>query len=30
LHERCDLYQRIFARYDRAEERIPIAAGETG
>jgi ATP-binding cassette subfamily B protein len=30
LHERCELYQRIFARYDRAEERIPVAAGETG
>jgi ATP-binding cassette subfamily B protein len=30
LHERCELYQRIFARYDRAEERIAVAAGETG
>ena len=28
LHERCDLYKRIFARYDRIEESMPVAVGE--
>ena len=30
LHARCDLYKRIFAHYDRIEEREPLAMAEAG